>query len=69
MAENDRREGRVIRVRADYARMYALIDYLTDNCCGGVSCRPAARKPARSKAIPGPRDTRSAGARATLKIR
>ena len=51
----DRREGRVIRVRSDYARMYALIDYLTDNCCGGVSCKPAARKPARGKATAAPR--------------
>ena len=51
----DRREGRVIRVRADYARMYALIDYLTDNCCGGVPCKPAARKPARGKATAAPR--------------
>ncbi len=31
----DRREGRVIRVRADYARMTALLAYLTENCCAG----------------------------------
>jgi DNA-binding transcriptional ArsR family regulator len=31
----DRREGRVIRVRADYARMNALLAYLTENCCAG----------------------------------
>lgn len=31
----DRREGRVIRVRADYARMGALLAYLTENCCAG----------------------------------
>jgi DNA-binding transcriptional ArsR family regulator len=65
----DRREGRVIRVRADYARMYALIGYLTDNCCGGVSCKPATRKPARSKATPAPRDARALRAGATRKIR
>ena len=35
------REGRVIRCRADYARMDALLGYLTENCCAGaVSCAP-----------------------------
>lgn len=38
----DTREGRVIRVRADYARMDALLAYLTDNCCQGASCAPTA---------------------------
>jgi DNA-binding transcriptional ArsR family regulator len=38
----DQREGRVIRVRADYARMDALLGYLTDNCCAGSPCAPAA---------------------------
>lgn len=37
----DQREGRVIRLRADYARMNALIDFLTENCCGGQDCAPA----------------------------
>lgn len=39
----DRREGRVIRVRADYARMNALLAYLTENCCAGSpsNCVPA----------------------------
>ena len=37
----DQREGRVIRVRANYAQMNALIAYLTDNCCAGTaSCGP-----------------------------
>jgi DNA-binding transcriptional ArsR family regulator len=35
----DTREGRVIRVRADFTRMQGLLDYLTDNCCGGHPCR------------------------------
>ena len=35
----DEREGRVIRVRADYARMDALLGYLTENCCSGRTCR------------------------------
>lgn len=39
----DRREGRVIRVRADYDQMNALIAYLTDNCCAGaMPCGPDA---------------------------
>jgi len=47
---NDAREGRVIRVRADYARMNALIGYLTENCCAGTPCGPdlaCSPKPAR----------------------
>ena len=32
----DRREGRSIRVRADYARITALLAYLTENCCAGA---------------------------------
>lgn len=38
----DEREGRVIRVRADYAQMDALIAFLTENCCAGSgACGPA----------------------------
>jgi len=39
---HDQREGRVIRVRANYLQMNALLAYLTANCCGGTeSCAPA----------------------------
>jgi ArsR family transcriptional regulator len=42
----DAREGRVIRVRAAYARMDALVAYLMENCCGGAAqCAPTACKP------------------------
>ncbi|MEO6264255.1 MAG: metalloregulator ArsR/SmtB family transcription factor [Luteimonas sp.] len=34
----DAREGRVIRVRADYGRMNTLLGYLTENCCRGAGC-------------------------------
>jgi ArsR family transcriptional regulator, arsenate/arsenite/antimonite-responsive transcriptional repressor len=34
----DQRESRVIRVRANYERMDALISYLTENCCAGAKC-------------------------------
>ena len=35
---NDRREGRNIWCHADYARMNALLDHLTENCCAGEPC-------------------------------
>lgn len=39
----DQREGRVIRVRANYPKMNALLAYLTENCCAGASdCSPTA---------------------------
>ena len=39
---HDQREGRVIRVRANYLQMNGLIAYLTENCCSGQSaCEPA----------------------------
>ncbi len=50
----DEREGRVIRMRANYARMNKLIAYLTENCCAGeTSCGPAmACKPTKKGARP-----------------
>jgi DNA-binding transcriptional ArsR family regulator len=39
---HDQREGRVIRVRANYLQMNELIAYLTENCCSGkTACAPA----------------------------
>lgn len=43
----DEREGRVIRIRADYDCMNGLIGFLTENCCGGKSCAPAVKKKLR----------------------
>jgi DNA-binding transcriptional ArsR family regulator len=38
---HDQREGRVIRVRANYPQMNGLVEYLTENCCGGATaCGP-----------------------------
>ena len=39
----DVREGRSIRCRADYARMNALLAFLTEKCCGSdaAACAPA----------------------------
>lgn len=38
---SDERQGRVIRLRADFGRMNALVGFLTENCCGGETCAPA----------------------------
>jgi ArsR family transcriptional regulator, arsenate/arsenite/antimonite-responsive transcriptional repressor len=37
-----RQEGRFIYYSANYERMNALLGFLTANCCGGRSCKPAA---------------------------
>ena len=42
------RNGRNLIYRADYARMNALMAYLTENCCQGDSCRAAAEPDCRS---------------------
>ncbi len=34
----DRRVGRNIWCKADYARMNSLIAFLTENCCAGLGC-------------------------------
>lgn len=35
-----RQEGRFVIYSADVAAMNGLIEFLTENCCGGVSCKP-----------------------------
>ena len=37
-----RQEGRFIIYSTDFSVMNDLLAYLTDNCCGGASCSPAA---------------------------
>ena len=45
-----RRDGRSIIYAARFEAMNDLIAFLTENCCGGVSCTPAAAgKPARKR--------------------
>lgn len=47
----DRRDGRTIWCRADYAHMNSLLAYLTENCCAGAACVDAATcAPARPAA-------------------
>lgn len=36
-----RQDGRYVIYSANFDQALALVDYLTDNCCGGQSCRPA----------------------------
>jgi len=44
------REGRSMIYAARFETMNALVGFLTENCCGGVSCAPAASaKPARKR--------------------
>lgn len=50
-------DGRSIVYRADFAAMQELLDFLTENCCGGApaACAitaPAARRPLRRTAPP-----------------
>ena len=45
-----RREGRSMIYTARFETMNTLLGFLTENCCGGVSCAPAAEcKPARKR--------------------
>jgi ArsR family transcriptional regulator, arsenate/arsenite/antimonite-responsive transcriptional repressor len=46
-----RREGRAMIYAAQFETMNALLGFLTENCCGGVFCTPAAAcKPTRTRA-------------------
>ncbi|MGH8212722.1 MAG: ArsR/SmtB family transcription factor [Rhodanobacteraceae bacterium] len=47
----DVREGRSIRCRADYARMNALLDFLTEKCCDSdpAACAPACASTRRKR--------------------
>jgi DNA-binding transcriptional ArsR family regulator len=45
-----RRESRSLIYAADFAQMNALVGFLTENCCGGRSCAPAAQPKRRKSA-------------------
>jgi len=48
---NVRRDGRSMIYAAQFETMNALLGFLTENCCGGATCAPAAEcKPARKRA-------------------
>lgn len=44
-----RREGRSLIYAADFAAMNAVLGFLTENCCGGASCTPAAHPDSSKK--------------------
>src|SRR6478735_1568269 len=45
-----RRDGRSMIYAAQFDTMNALLGYLTENCCGGVSCSPVVGcKPVRKR--------------------
>jgi DNA-binding transcriptional ArsR family regulator len=39
---DSRQEGRFVIYSANFPSMTALVEFLTENCCGGQSCAPAA---------------------------
>lgn len=43
-----RQESRFVYYSTDFAAMNTLIDYLSENCCGGRPCKPAVA-PARKR--------------------
>lgn len=45
-----RRDGRSVIYAAQFDKMNALLGFLTENCCGGAACTPAAQcKPSRRR--------------------
>lgn len=51
-----RQDGRFVIYSADFQSMNDLVGFLTENCCGGRSCAPAAKpkslKGAANEALP-----------------
>lgn len=45
-----RRESRSLIYSADFGAMNGLVGFLTENCCGGASCAPAAAQPKKRSA-------------------
>jgi DNA-binding transcriptional ArsR family regulator len=44
-----RRESRSLIYSANFAAMNALVSYLTENCCGGRACAPAAASKSQAR--------------------
>jgi len=40
---SQRRDSRSLIYSADFAAMNGLVGFLTENCCGGATCAPAAQ--------------------------
>jgi len=45
-----RQEGRFVIYAARFDRMNALMGFLTENCCGGISCSPDSARCASTEA-------------------
>ena len=45
---DSRQDGRFVIYAANFPNMNQLVDYLTENCCGGASCAPAVRRPRKA---------------------
>ena len=46
---SQRRVGRQLFYATDFGVMNELVGYLTENCCGGAGCRPAAAPRGKSR--------------------
>ena len=44
-----RQEGRFVIYSADFPNMNELVNYLTENCCGGRACAPSANRKSQSR--------------------
>jgi len=44
-----RQDGRFVIYSASFENMNGLVDFLTQNCCGGAACAPAACAPQTTK--------------------
>jgi DNA-binding transcriptional ArsR family regulator len=44
-----RRESRSLIYSANFTTMNALVDFITENCCGGASCAPALAPPRKRR--------------------
>jgi DNA-binding transcriptional ArsR family regulator len=40
---SSRQDGRFVIYSVDFRNMNGLVEFLTENCCGGKSCAPARR--------------------------
>ena len=47
-----RSQGRYVIYSADFEQMAGLVGFLTENCCGGVSCMPACPPTSKEKGVP-----------------
>jgi len=49
---DSRQEGRFVIYSASFSGMNRLVEYLTENCCGGASCAPGAQPGDQDEKVP-----------------